>query len=381
MGLPGDAPAADETLTVAQFNVQQLRTEQVQHRGDGQAAAAAAVVQHVDPDVLLVNELSNNFQQGWTERHNAVAFGEYLREPQRPGLDGVDFAEWVAPECNTGIHSGADLAKDGLTLDPGSRAYGDDCFGFGEYPGRYAMALFSDLPVEHDAIRTFRRFRWANMPADLMPTDDSYDVYYTPAERERMRLSSKTHAVVPLRAPGDRLNILIGHPTPPVHDGPENRNGRRCHDEIRLLGDLARGEPYVRDDDGQAGGLAPDARFVIAGDLNAEPGETYRPPDGGEPAGRKADFHHDAPTRHLIENPRVNTDRVPASAGGRAKGNAAGTQVGEDWTRRADYLLPSADVDVVDCGVVWPGPEDDPALREDVRRASNHRLVWARLAL
>jgi len=33
---------------------------------------------------------------------------------------------------------------------------------------------------------------------------------------------------------GQVIHILASHPTPPVFDGVEDRNGRRNHDEIRL---------------------------------------------------------------------------------------------------------------------------------------------------
>ena len=36
---------------------------------------------------------------------------------------------------------------------------------------------------------------------------------------------------------GKKIHFLVSHPTPPVFDGPEDRNGRRNHDEIRLWAD------------------------------------------------------------------------------------------------------------------------------------------------
>ncbi len=53
------------------------------------------------------------------------------------------------------------------------------------------------------------------------------------------------------------LHLLASHPTPPAFDGPEDRNGRRNHDEIRFWNDyLDRAEiGYIRDDAGLAGGL------------------------------------------------------------------------------------------------------------------------------
>ncbi|MEO1274248.1 MAG: endonuclease/exonuclease/phosphatase family protein, partial [Pseudomonadota bacterium] len=69
--------------------------------------------------------------------------------------------------------------------------------------------------------------------------------------------------------------LVAAHPTPPVFDGPENRNGRRNHDEIRLLHAIATepGADWLVDDAGLAGGLAEGTPFVIAGDLNADPAD------------------------------------------------------------------------------------------------------------
>jgi hypothetical protein len=59
-----------------------------------------------------------------------------------------------------------------------------------------------------------------------------------------------------------------------VFDGPEDRNGRRNHDEIRFWADYVtpgRTSAYVYDDAGRRGGLEPGALFVIAGDQNSDP--------------------------------------------------------------------------------------------------------------
>ncbi|MFX8219114.1 hypothetical protein ABTL11_20135, partial [Acinetobacter baumannii] len=66
--------------------------------------------------------------------------------------------------------------------------------------------------------------------------------------------------------------VLTSHPTPPVFDGPENRNGLRNADEIALWAHYLDGDaPWLCDDRGRCGGLPPGAAFVILGDLNADP--------------------------------------------------------------------------------------------------------------
>ena len=50
------------------------------------------------------------------------------------------------------------------------------------------------------------------------------------------------------------MHFLVSHPTPPVFDGPEDRNGTRNHDEIRFLADYVAGgrrATYIYDDEGR----------------------------------------------------------------------------------------------------------------------------------
>lgn len=56
-----------------------------------------------------------------------------------------------------------------------------------------------------------------------------------------LRLSSKSHWDLPDYV-GDRVvHVLAAHPTPPVFDGPEDRNGLRNADEIRFWADYVAG--------------------------------------------------------------------------------------------------------------------------------------------
>ena len=69
-----------------------------------------------------------------------------------------------------------------------------------------------------------------------------------------------------------RLHLLASHPTPPAFDGPEDRNGRRNHDEIRLWNDyLTPGAAsYLRDDAGRPAASRASA-FIVMGDQNSDP--------------------------------------------------------------------------------------------------------------
>ncbi|MEQ1506759.1 MAG: endonuclease/exonuclease/phosphatase family protein, partial [Myxococcota bacterium] len=231
---------------------------------DPQALAAAAILQQVRPDVLLVEEFDHDADgaalDAFVDRYLAV--GQDGRAP-------LAYPYRWSPPVNTGEPSGFDLDNDGtVTATPGSEAYGDDCFGFGTYPGQYGLAVLSTFPIAPEDgadIRTFRTLRWRDLPgADLPPG------WFTDDELEVVRLSSKTHADVPT------VHFLVSHPTPPTFDGPEDRNGRRNHDELSFwLRYLDGGAPaWLVDDDGRPGAAA-DAPFVLAGDFNNDPNDGY----------------------------------------------------------------------------------------------------------
>ena len=88
----------------------------------------------------------------------------------------------------------------------------------------------------------------------------------------------------------------------------------------------------------------------------------------------------------LLADPRLHDPRPR----GRGDTAAEPTHTGDpaldtvDWpgpvpgNQRVDYVLPAADLRVLDSGVLWPAP-DDP-LAETVTTASRHRLVWVDLA-
>ena len=71
-----------------------------------------------------------------------------------------------------------------------------------------------------------------------------------------MRLSSKSHWDVPVTVGAHTVHVLASHPTPPTFDGPEDRNGRRNHDEIRFWADYISSlrSGYIVDDAGRRGG-------------------------------------------------------------------------------------------------------------------------------
>ena len=372
------------TLRVATFNIEDLRTEEVSDPESQRAKNAAAVIQQIRPDVVLVNELTYDqpggpaWQEGATEGQNGQRFADnFLAVSQGDGLEARRYRSFMRPS-NTGIASGFDFDNDGVavveppdlppaTADPESRkqtaegrAYGADNWGFGTFRGQYSMALLvrEDFEILEDEARTFQLFPWSAMPEALAPIDpETGETWYSEEEWAQFRLSSKSHWDVPVRLPnGAVVHFLVSHPTPPAFDGEEQRNQKRNHDEIRFWADYLSGADYIVDDRGQSGGLAPEASFVIMGDLNADPqkGSSFNNPLG----------------RHLLQHPRVMGDFTPVAE---APGidpewsdfDAADTS---HWGMRIDYVLPSTDLLVVGGAVERPST--------DTEVVSDHFPVW-----
>jgi hypothetical protein len=221
-----------------------------------QARNVAEVIQRARPDVLLINEFD-------FDPAAADLFRDNFLEVSQNGAPPVTYPYAFIAPSNTGVPTGKDLDNNGTI------GGGNDAFGFGAFPGQFGMVVFSKYPIDTRGARTFQHFLWKDMPGNLIPTP-----FYSPDEVDILRLSSKSHWDVPIEIDHETVHFLVAHPTPPVFDGPEDRNGRRTFDEIRFWADYisrpSRGR-YIYDDKGERGGLRPGERFVIAGDQNSDP--------------------------------------------------------------------------------------------------------------
>lgn len=338
-----------------------------------QAHVIAEIIQRNRPEILLINEF-DFVEDGLA----AQLFNDNFLSVAHNGSEPINYPyRFVAPS-NTGIPSGFDLDNNGSVGGP------NDAFGFGFFPGQFGMAVFSQHPIDFDAIRTFQLFLWKDMPGALLPDDPNTEAladWYSPEELEVFRLSSKSHWDVPILIGDKTVHFLVSHPTPPVFDGPEDRNGTRNHDEIRFWADyISPGQAdYIYDDEGNTGGLKQGELFVIAGDQNSDPF------DGDSIPGS---------TQQLIEHPLINTKVTPSSEGAveqaALQGGANDTHQSDpafdtaDFTDtapgnlRADYVLPRKNLQITDAAVFWP-KSDDPLF--DLVGvfpfpSSDHRLVW-----
>lgn len=367
VALAGDG--RDGALRVATFNLWDLRAEDLSPEPSARAKRLAVVLQSMRPDIVHLTEIAFD-EDAWVSGRDTLAraFASLVATEIIAGVAPLRFETFDAP-VNTGVHSGLDLNNDGvMSPEPGDRLYAEDCFGYGEFPGQYGMALLVRTgagEIDREGARTFRRFLWNDMPGALLPpmevsADEDHGAWYSEEELRELRLSSKSHWDIPVRlARGGVIHILASHPTPPVFDGPEDRNGRRNHDEIRFwvdyLSDDDRASSIV-DDAGVRGGLAPDAHFVVLGDLNADPEKG----DGRRDAIRSLLAHeraHDASPRN--DGPRATITRRPDGSALRREVSPTDTAF---FGLRADHAIPSRTLAVHGAGVVREEHPDAAAL-------------------
>lgn len=286
------------------------------------------------PDILLLTGID------WD--HDLVALSALA---DRVAKSGPAYPHRFATRPNTGMATGLDLDGNGRLGEA------RDAQGYGRFTGEGGMAILSRLPIGPDP-RDFTGLLWRDLPGAILPDGMAEDVAAV------QRLSTTAHWDVPVILPGGRaLRLLAWHASPPVFDGPEDRNGRRNHDEAAL---------WLRLLDGT---LAPPpaAPFVILGDANLDLAD-----GDGRPGALQALLDHpalqDPAPRHAAGPPprRGRGDPALATADFTARD-------GPGWLR-VDYILPSRDLEVTGSGVFWP-PADAPP-RAAVDRASRHRLVW-----
>ena len=362
------------TVRFATFNIAHHRKrsgELAKLLSDGRnrkTQQVAEIIQIVRPDVILVNEFDFEPSRA-AEKH---FLSSYLAVPQNDHSP-IKYTHVYSDAVNTGVDSNHDLNNDGKM---GGAA---DCFGYGDHPGQYGMLVLSKFPIDKEQVRTFRTFLWKDMPNAQLPVDPkTLHPYYSKEKLGAFRLSSKSHWDIPIQIGQHTIHLLASHPTPPVFDGPEDRNGKRNHDEIRLFADYV--DPhtsgYIYDDAGRSGGLSADAKFVIAGDLNADPHDG----DSSQSA-----------IRQLLDHSRIDATKTPMSAGGQEQSEKQrganeshqgppshdtadfGDRGRGSGNLRVDYVLPSKSLLTKNSGVFWPTSD-----RDEFRliNASDHRLVW-----
>ncbi len=351
-----DTTSPPKPIRIATYNVSlygreagQLSTR-LEGGKDRQAKALAAVIQSVRPDILLLNEI--DYQ---ANSEVAKMFAKQYLAVSQHDLQPIEFPYIYGPPSNTGIDSSFDLNANGKLHEP------DDSWGYGSYPGQYAFAILSRYAIDETSTRTFQNFRWSQLPDAIQPTHpETKQPYFEKEQWKQLRLSSKNHVDVSIAVHGHTIHVLASHPTPPVFDGPEDRNGCRNHDEIIFWKHYIENHSALVDDAGHAGGLAEDASFVILGDLNSDL--------------HFGDSQSDA-IRSLLTHRRIQASEprrsgLPETTKDEEVLDTAAFSAGE---ARVDYVLPSSDIDIVKAQVFWPA-QSEP--NETWIHASDHRMVW-----
>jgi hypothetical protein len=333
-------PAASvaDTLRLATYHTELSRDgpglllRDIMRGDDAQIAATVAVIAAAAPDVLVL--------QGMDFDAGGLALAALA---DRLAAVGVAFPHRLALRPNTGRPTGLDIDGDGRSW----RAR--DAHGYGFFNGQGGMAILSRHPIGE--VRDFSDFLWSDLPesaaADVLP----------PSALSVLRLASVAAWDVEITLPNGPLHLLATHASPPVFDGPEDRNGWRNYDELRFWRLYLDGWTP----DGQTAFAA--ARFALVGTFNLDPAR-------GE--GRRGGL------TGLLDHPRLQ-DPVPTRPGGGAETADWPEPVPSDL--RVDYILPAAGLPVVDAGVLWPEDEAAGPPLSVAAAASDHRLVWVDLEL
>lgn len=258
------------------------------------------------PDVLLLTDI--DYDAGLV---TLSKLRDVLQET------GLAYPHLLSARPNTGIPTDLDIDGDGRRGGP------RDAQGFGWFSGQGGMAVLSRFPV--DLLADHSKLLWKDTPDSAIAEDDpAYAI---------QRLSSSAFWAVRVTAPDGTLTLLTLGATPPVFDGPEDRNGRRNRDEVLLWAHVLNGDH----------GPVPEGAVAVIGNLNLDPE-------------RGNGLHGAAKT--LLAHPRLQ-DPMP------------GVQtVSWDSTgpMRVSYVLPDRSVTVGDHGVTAPSPDLGP-----------HGLVWVDL--
>ena len=381
--IAGACTAQPTELRIATFNIEDVRTSDLLRDDQPRLNLVAETIQRLRPNIILLNEIAYDWPgidgapaDGPAGRNGSRFVERYLNHSIFEDVRPIHYRAFMWPS-NTGRHSGFDLDNNGRIVDhypkpepsdaegnpppqtAEGRDFGGDAWGFGTYPGQYAMALLVDerLDVLTDEVRTFQLLPWRYMGAPKAPVDpESGEPWYSEEEWQAFRLSSKSHWDVPVRLPsGAIVHFLCSHPTPPAFDGPEGRNKRRNADEIRFWNDYLDNKAYIVDDAGNEGGLRRGSLFVILGDLNADPEEPTWEANA---------------IRDLLDDPLLGPDPKPT-----ANHSIEGLDPTDTarWGKRADYVLPSRQIVVNRSGIHRPA-EGKPS-------PSDHFPVWVEVVI
>lgn len=334
-------PAAAETLRIATWNASLdragpgLLVKALDEGNNPQTAAVVRVLVALDADVILLTSV--DYDRGGVALRLLV---------DRLAEAGVDYPHRFAFRPNTGMQTGFDIDGNGRLGDA------RDAQGFGLFSGNAGMAILSRLPLDEAGARDLSDFLWRDLSGGL-----SQD---PPELAAVQRLATTGFWDVPVKTASGPLHLLAWHATPPVFDGPEDRNGHRNNDEAAFWGLFL---------DGKLPMPPPDAPFVLLGDGNLDPADG----DGLRAgiAGLLAD--------PVLQDPQPKGTHRRTDPGQSGDATLDTVLYPDLGGLRLDYVLPSAGLKVSGAGVMWPPTTDK--LMPDLIAASRHFPVWVDISL
>ena len=279
---------------------------------DEQIASIVNVITTVAPDVLLLTDFDYDI--------DSMAISAFVLSL---GAAGLVYDHTFASRPNTGLPTGLDMDGNGRTGEA------RDAQGYGRFSGDGGMAVLSRFPIDQDNVENLSDILWRDVAGGTLPAID-----------------------------GAPFHLLAWSATPPVFDGPEDRNGLRNRDELLMW------ENRLAND--------PPASFIVLGNANFDPVDGNGLRDSMEAFLNRADLQDPAPRSEggafaadpdHMGDPSLDTADWPDYAPGNL------------WV---SYVFPAMDWTVGDAGVFWPAPSDPDAklLGDDGLAAGPHRLVW-----
>ena len=250
---------------------------------------------------------------------------------------GLDLPHRFAPRPNTGMATRMDMDGDGQL------GTADDAQGWAQFAGSGGIALLSRWPLDFRMLQDHSAFLWRDLPDAQLPMRNG-QIFPNAAVFEIQRLASTGAWEVGVQTPGQNLTVMTWHAGPPTFGGAQARNRLRNAAEtdfwrLRLDGAL---------------GPAPEMPFVLLGDANLDPA--------------RGDGNHAVISRLLahpaLQDPHPTARAPPAGV----PPDATAHWPDGPGAMRVEYLLPAANLHVLDAGLIWPSAD------------ATHALLWADLA-
>lgn len=287
-------------------------------RGTPQVRAVVELIKSYDADILVLQSIDYDYKN-----QAAKAFAQLISDPIAP------YVHIYAPVPNSGVPTGLDIDGDGRNDGP------RDAQGYGRFPGQGNIAVFSRFEIDSQNARDFGGLLWRDVA-----TPEGLEKLIPKDAIPIQRLASVGAAAVPIKIDGRTLWILTHHATPPIFDGPEDRNGYRNAAENQFW------QLYL---DESFGEVSADP-FILAAQLNVDPARGQ---------GQKASLN-----RLLMD------DRWSDPFSTLTTENRHTATFQNAGKLRLSYLLPSTGLSILDFGASESIPRDAEV------RHSRHRLLW-----